>query len=65
VISERQRAMLNRDLDGFEGNLTARTWALLAKWSPASAQRDIADLVDKGVLRRNPCGSKNTSYSLA
>jgi Fic family protein len=65
AISERQRAMLNRRLDGFEGNLTARNWALLARCSPASAQRDIADLVDKGVLRRNPGGSKNTSYSLA
>ena len=63
-MSARQRAVLNRYLDGFEGNLTARKWAVLAKCSPASAQRDIADLVDKGVLRRNPGGSKNTSYGV-
>ena len=25
---------------------------------------DIADLVDKGILKRNPGGSKNTSYAL-
>jgi Fic family protein len=65
ALSERQRAILNRYLDGFEGALTARKWAILGKCSPASAQRDIADLVDKGVLRRNPGGSKNTSYALA
>ena len=64
ALSERQRAILNRYLDGFEGHLTARKWAILGKCSPASAQRDIADLVDKGVLRPNPGGSKNTSYSL-
>ncbi len=63
-MSERQRAILNRYLDGFEGKLTARKWAILGKCSPASAQRDIADLVDRGVLRRNPGGSKNTSYDL-
>jgi Fic family protein len=62
AMSERQRAMLNRSLDGFEGNLTARKWAILGHCSPASAQRDIADLVEKGVLERNPGGSKNTSY---
>jgi Fic family protein len=64
-MSERQRAILSRYLDGFEGNLTAKKWAILGKCSPASAQRDIADLVEKGVLRRNPGGSKNTSYDLA
>lgn len=56
--------ILDRYLDGFEANLTARKWAILAKCSPASAQRDIADLGDKGVLQRNPGGSKNTRYAL-
>ena len=64
AMSERQRTILNRYLDGFEGHLTARKWAVLGKCSPASAQRDIADLVEKGVLQRNPGGSKNTSYAL-
>lgn len=64
AMSERQRAILNRYLDGFEGALTAKKWAILGKCSPASAQRDIADLVENGVLERNPGGSKNTSYSL-
>ncbi len=64
ALSDRQRMILNCYLDGFEGNLTAKKWAILGKCSPASAQRDIADLVDKGILRRNPGGSKNTSYAL-
>jgi Fic family protein len=64
AMSKRQRAILNRYLDGFEGNITAKKWAILSKCSPASAQRDVADLVEKGVLQRNPGGSKNTSYGL-
>jgi len=63
-LGERQRAMLNRCLDGFEGNLTARKWATLTKVSVPTAQRDINDLLDRGLLRRNPGGSKNTSYEL-
>ncbi len=64
ALSDRQRAVLNRVLDGFEGKLTARKWAVIGRCSPATAQRDLADLVARGVLRRNPEGSKNTSYEL-
>jgi len=64
-LNPRQRLVLNRWLDGFEGRLTAPKWAILAKCSPATAQRDIADLLDKGVLIRNPGGGKNTSYAVA
>jgi Fic family protein len=58
AMSERQRAVLNRYLNGFEGALTAK------KCSPASPQRGVADLVEKGVLQRNPGGSKSTRYAL-
>lgn len=64
-FSDRQKAVLNRYLDGFEGKLTAKKWAALAKVSIPTAQRDINDLVERAVLRRNPGGSKNTSYDLA
>jgi hypothetical protein len=47
------------------GQLTAKKWAALAKVSIPTAQRDINDLVERGILRRNPGGSKNTSYDLA
>jgi Fic family protein len=63
-FSARQKHVLNRLLDDFEGKLTAKKWAALAKCSVDSAQRDINDLVTRGVLVKNPGGSKNTSYSL-
>ncbi len=63
-LNERQRKVLNRYLDGFEGKLTARKWLALAKCSMPTAQRDIKDLIDKGLLVRNAGGSKNTSYAL-
>jgi len=50
---DRQRTMLNRLLDGFEGTLTSTTWAALTSTSPDTALRDITDLVDRGVLARD------------
>jgi Fic family protein len=64
-LNERQRKVLNRFLDGFDGKLTARKWSSIAKCSMPTAQRDIKELVDKGMLIRNQGGSKNTSYSIA
>jgi Fic family protein len=64
-FTDRQKAVLNRYLDGFEGKLTAKKWAELTKVSIPSAQRDINDLVERAILRRNPGGSKNTSYEIA
>jgi Fic family protein len=64
AFSDRQKTVLNRYLDGFEGKLTAKKWAALAKVSIPTAQRDINDLVERSVLRRNPGGSKNTSYDI-
>ena len=63
-LNERQRTMLNRLLDGFEGKLTARKWSTMTKSSLPTAQRDIKELVDLGLLGRNEGGSKNTSYRL-
>ena len=63
-LSDRQKAMLNRCLDGFDGKLTAAKWSALTKVSIPTAQRDINDLLERGLLRRNVGGSKNTSYEL-
>ena len=65
TLSKRQKAVLNRFLDGFEGKLTARKWAVIGKCSIPTAQRDINDLVERRILRRNHGGGKNTSYDLA
>ena len=64
-LSERQRRVLNRMLDGFEGKLTSSKWALLTKSSPDTALRDINDLVKRGVLVRDKAGGRSTSYLLA
>jgi len=64
-LNERQRKVLNRFLGVFEGKLTARKWSALAKCSIATAQRDIKELVDQGVLVRNEGGSENASYTVA
>jgi Fic family protein len=60
-----ERMMINRLLDGFEGNLTTSKWAALAKTSNDTALRDIQQLVERGVLVRNAAGGRSTSYSLA
>jgi Fic family protein len=65
AINERQRAVLNRLLDGFDGKLNTSKWAKLTKVSTDTALRDITDLVDKGILRKDVGGGRSTSYSLA
>jgi Fic family protein len=63
-LNDRQRKVLNRLLDGFEGNLTSSKYAALAKCSQDTAHRDILALVAKGILLQNPEGGRSTSYSL-
>ena len=64
-LNDRQRLMLNRLLDGFEGHLTTSKWATITKSSSDTALRDILDLVDRGILMRNPGAGRSTSYSLS
>ena len=61
----RQRDMINRLLNGFEGKLTSSKWAKLAKCSQDTASRDIDDLIRKKVLVKDAGGGRSTSYSLA
>ena len=67
-LSERQCKAVNRLLNtgpgGFEGGLTNRKYAGITHVSKATAQRDIGNLVQKGVLRLNPGGGRSTSYDL-
>ncbi len=64
TINERQRLVINRLLNGFEGKLTTSKYVKLAKCSPDTALRDILPLVEHGILVRNPAGGRSTSYSL-
>jgi Fic family protein len=64
-LNERQRKVINRLLESFEGKLTSSKWATLTKSSPDTALRDITDLVKRGILVRDAGGGRSTSYSLA
>jgi Fic family protein len=64
-FNDRQRAMIERLLNGFEGNLTSSKWAQLAKCSQDTALRDIDNLVSRGILTKDAAGGRSTSYSLA
>lgn len=64
ALNDRQRLMINKLFDGFEGNLTSSKWAKMTKCSQDTALRDIQDLVDKGMLQKTPSGGRNTNYVL-
>jgi Fic family protein len=64
ALNDRQRLVVNRLLNGFEGKLTSSKYAALAKSSQDTAARDLEDLSRKGVLVREPAGGRSTSYSL-
>ncbi len=64
-LNDRQRLVIRRLLEGFEGKLTTSKWAALTKSSSDTALRDIQQLVERRVLVRNEGGGRSTSYSLA
>ena len=64
ATNERQRLILTKLLDGFEGNLTSSKYAKIAKTSPDTALRDINDLVEKGILLKADSGGRSTNYLL-
>ncbi|WP_156681014.1 Fic family protein [Sphingomonas profundi] len=63
-LNDRQRKVVNRLLEGFEGKLTNAKWAAITKASSDTALRDINDLVARGILERDAAGGRSTSYSL-
>jgi Fic family protein len=64
-FNDRQRLVINRLLNGFEGKLTSSKYAKLAKCSPDTALRDIQDLLTRDILTKDAAGGRSTSYSLA
>lgn len=63
-LNDRQRLMLNKLFDGFEGKLTSSKWARIAKCSQDAAIRDIQDLIGKGILQKEAQGGRSTNYDL-
>ncbi|MES1985896.1 MAG: Fic family protein [Pseudomonadota bacterium] len=64
TFNDRQRAIINRLLNGFEGKLTTSKWAKIAKCSQDTALRDIDQLVQRGVLAKDGAGGRSTNYLL-
>lgn len=63
-INDRQRKLLNKLMNRFDGKLTSSKWAKIAKCSKDSAVRDINDLIDKGILQKEAAGGRSTNYEL-
>ena len=63
-FNERQRKVINRLYDGFEGPLTSSKWAKICHCSPDTALRDITSLIEKGVLIKAPSGGRSSHYLL-
>ena len=64
AFNERQRQILNRLLDGFDGKLTTSKWAKITKCSQDTALRDISDLVERNILMKDDAGGRSTNYLL-
>ena len=64
TVNERQRKVLNRLLDGFEGKLTSSKYAKLTDCSHDTALRDIKMLVGYGLLQEEGTSRRGASYTL-
>jgi Fic family protein len=68
-LNERQRKVLNKMLDvgpgRFEGGLTQRKYVGLTGVSPATAWRDLEDLLKKRLITPGDGAGRSTYYNLA
>jgi Fic family protein len=64
AFNSRQLLITNKLLDGFDGKLTSSKWAKISKCSADTALRDIQDLINKGVLKKENAGGRSTNYEI-
>ncbi|QJI45633.1 Fic family protein [Pseudomonas sp. ADAK2] len=68
ALSVEQTKVLNRLLDGgergFEHGISAAQYQAVAKVSKATATRHLAELLEKGCLKRLPGGGRSTRYAI-
>ena len=64
MLNDRQRKIINRLLDGFEGKLTTTKWGKMNKCSQDTALRDIQDLIKKDILQKEASGGRSSNYEL-
>ena len=67
-LNERQKKILNRILEvdpgNFTGGLTTRKYVSIVRVSRAIAFREIADMIDKKILRQLPGKGRSAHYDL-
>ena len=63
-LNPRQIKIINRLLDGFDGNLTTVKLAKICKCSEDTALRDISKLIEHGILKKTNSGGRSSSYIL-
>ena len=63
-MNTRQRLMVNKLLDGIDGKLKTSKWAKMSKCSTDTALRDITDLLEKNILKKEREGGRSTNYEL-
>ena len=68
-LNDRQKKAVNKLLEagpgGFEGGLTNKKYRAMTRTTRETAKRDMAQLVNLGLLKKNPGGGRSTSYDLA
>ncbi len=64
TINERQRLMLNKLFEGFEGKLQSSKRDKITKTSNDTALRDIKDLITKGIIIQTDAGGRNAHNEL-
>ncbi|MDE6335625.1 MAG: Fic family protein [Muribaculaceae bacterium] len=63
-MNNRQRMVINKYLDGYDAKLTAKNWEKIAGVSKDTALRDIAALVNQGILLPTPGKVRDVPYSI-
>ncbi|MBL0318435.1 MAG: Fic family protein [Alphaproteobacteria bacterium] len=63
-FNDRQRIIINRLLDGFDGKLNSSKWAKINKCSQDTALRDITNLLERNILAKDGAGGRSTGYIL-
>lgn len=63
-VNERQRKIINRLWDGFDGKLTSSKWAKICRCSQDTALRDINDLITKNMLKDSGEKGRASNYIL-
>jgi Fic family protein len=64
ILNERQKRMLNKMLDGFDGKMNSSKWAKITKSSADTALRDIQQLLQCEILEKEQGGGRSTSYRI-